>query len=167
MLGKHLYHRKQRRQHVHVLVRIEKFHGQPIVEAALDLRLPFAAYILGLDRPGKYCPCHGEFLGKPSRPARETTPQFARQRHAFGQVEVDSHVEDVAVAEHRCLLGEMRRVHEHSGGGHDAVPGRFQDALANTAEVPVIVRVDDQIRSLRLLRHGQRSVRGLALAKMR
>src|SRR2546421_2574650 len=26
MLGKHLYHRKQRRQHVHVLVRIEKFH---------------------------------------------------------------------------------------------------------------------------------------------
>ena len=80
---------------------------------------------------------------------------------------MDSHVEDVAVAEHRCLLGEMRRVHEHSGGGHDAVPGRFQDALANTAEVPVIVRVDDQIRSLRLLRHGQRSVRGLALAKMR
>ena len=57
---------------------------------------------------------------------------------------VNSGVKGVAIAEPGGMLAEMDRVRKDSGCRYDAVSGRLQDALADTAEVPVVVRVHDQ-----------------------
>src|SRR5439155_22484757 len=119
-----------------------------VLQAALDLGAPFALHGVDFDPPGEYRLRQGEFPREAARPSPEHFLQVARQRNPVGQIEVNAGVQSVAIAEPGGMLAEMDRVGKHAGGRYDAVSSRLQDALADTTEVAVIVRIHDQACTL-------------------
>ena len=131
-------------------MRVQKPDVQAGPEAALDLGSPFAHYVLGFDGTGQYRHRHREFSGEVPGRSDELLSEVIGKGHSFSEIEVNARIQRLVVVKAGSVFGEVGGVGKYPGRRDDAFGCRFENALADAAKIPVVVRVDDQKGAVRL-----------------